>query len=227
MTPELGLAAAFAGGVLTSASPCVLAAIPVAVGFVGGQAQQPARAWSMSVSFVLGMNVSLVLMGIAAARLGVLMGALPGPWHLAVGAVLLALAAWWWLTPSSACSVSLPQPLQRKLFRTGHLGAFLLGGVIGAVMSPCATPALALALTLAGSDALVSGSTLTAIGLLVAYGIGHSILILIVGALPVSASQLASRFTRWNTWLPGRRAFAALLALAGGYWLTIGAGLSY
>ena len=155
------------------------------------------------------------------------MGALPGPWHLAVGAVLLALAAWWWLTPSSACGVNLPQPFQRRLFRTGHLGAFSLGGVIGAVMSPCATPALALALTLAGSDALLSGSTLTAVGLLLAYGIGHSILILIAGALPVSAGQLAGRFTRWNTWLPGRRAFASLLALAGGYWLTIGIGWTY
>ena len=30
------------GGVLTSASPCVLAAVPVAVGYVGGQADQAA-----------------------------------------------------------------------------------------------------------------------------------------------------------------------------------------
>ena len=43
MTGAEGLAAAFVGGVLTSASPCVLAAVPVAVGFVGGQAMTPRR----------------------------------------------------------------------------------------------------------------------------------------------------------------------------------------
>ena len=35
MTGAEGLTAAFIGGVLTSASPCVLAAVPVAVGYVG------------------------------------------------------------------------------------------------------------------------------------------------------------------------------------------------
>lgn len=38
------LLAALAGGVLTSASPCVLVAVPVAVGYVGGQAVTPRRA---------------------------------------------------------------------------------------------------------------------------------------------------------------------------------------
>ena len=47
MTGEEGLIAAFLGGLLTSASPCVLAAVPVVVGFVGGQALSPQRAWSL------------------------------------------------------------------------------------------------------------------------------------------------------------------------------------
>lgn len=44
MTGTEGLLAALVGGVLTSASPCVLAAVPVAVGYVGGQALTPRRA---------------------------------------------------------------------------------------------------------------------------------------------------------------------------------------
>lgn len=80
MTGLDGLAAAFAGGVLTSASPCVLAAVPVAVGFVGGQANSPRRAWALSLAFVAGMNIALLMMGLAAARLGLMMGMLPGPW---------------------------------------------------------------------------------------------------------------------------------------------------
>ena len=88
MTGIEGLAAALAGGLLTSATPCALAAVPVAVGYVGGRAASPGRAWALSLAFVAGMNIALVAMGLAAARLGVLLGALPGPWSVAVGGVV-------------------------------------------------------------------------------------------------------------------------------------------
>lgn len=90
------LAAAFVGGVLTSASPCVLAAAPVAVGYVGGQARSPARAWWLSAAFVAGLTLVLVLLGLLAARLGLLMGALPGPWSIAVGVAIAAAGLWLW-----------------------------------------------------------------------------------------------------------------------------------
>ena len=76
MTGIEGLAAALFGGLLTSASPCTLAAVPVAVGYVGGQAASPRRAWALSLGFVAGMNLALLALGLAAARLGLLLGAL-------------------------------------------------------------------------------------------------------------------------------------------------------
>lgn len=218
MTGSESLFAAFVGGLLTSASPCVLAAVPVAVGYIGGQTQRPRRAWALTLSFVVGMNLTLVAMGLAAARLGLLMGALPGPWLVAVGLLLVGLALWLWRSSPAACGLSLPLHWQQRMARSGHLGALLLGGLIGTVMSPCATPALAAALAVAGSGAWLGASSLWGGALLLAYGIGHSALVLVAGAMPAAASGLIRSAVRWQRWMPGRRSYAVLLGAAGLYW---------
>lgn len=220
-----GLLAALLGGLLTSASPCVLAAVPVAVGFVGGQADSPRRAWGLSLAFVAGMNGALLAMGLLAARLGLLMGTLPGPWLVAVGLIVTALAIWLWRSAASSCGVSLPSAVQQRLAQSGMWGAVVLGALIGTVMSPCATPALAAALAIAGSGAAFGVSMAWGAALLLAYGLGHSVLLLIAGAMPSTATALMQRFARWDAWLPGRRTFALLMLLAGLWWVVQGLGL--
>lgn len=222
MTGAEGLAAAFVGGVLTSASPCVLAAVPVAVGFVGGQALTPRRAWALALAFVAGMNAALLVMGLAAARLGLLLGTLPGPWSVAVGLLVIGAGVWLWRSQASACGIALPAALQGRLARSGPWGAALLGALIGTVMSPCATPALAAALALAGSGSTFGASMWWGAALLLAYGIGHSALLLVAGAMPGAASAMLKRVAAANAWLPGRRSFAALLAMAGLWWVAQG-----
>jgi len=226
MTGIEGLAAALAGGLLTSASPCTLAAVPVAVGYVGGQAASPRRAWALSLGFVVGMNVALLAMGLAAARLGLLLGALPGPWSIAVGVLVSAGAIWLWRSDPAACGVALPKGLERRLAKSGMWGAVVLGALIGTVMSPCATPALAAALALAGSGTLFGASMAWGAALLLAYGLGHSALLLVAGAMPSAASAMARRFAPWQAWIPGRRAFALLMLAAGFWWIAQGAGLT-
>jgi cytochrome c-type biogenesis protein len=221
-----GLAAAFAGGVLTSASPCVLAAVPVAVGFVGGQAHSPRRAWALSLAFVAGMNIALLIMGLAAARLGLMMGTLPGPWLVVVGVLVIGLAVWLWRA-GSACSIGLPSALQHRLVSSGLWGAAVLGALIGTVMSPCATPALGAALAVAGSGAALGASMWWGAALLLAYGIGHSALLLLAGAMPSAANAMIARFSRWDAWLPGRRTFAAVMLLAGAWWVIQGLELDW
>ena len=68
----------------------------MAVGYVGGQATTPRRAWALSLAFVVGMNVALLALGLLAARLGLLLGALPGPWSIAVGVAVAGAAVWLW-----------------------------------------------------------------------------------------------------------------------------------
>lgn len=222
MTGAEGLVAAFIGGVLTSASPCVLAAVPVAVGFVGGQAVTPRRSAVLALAFVVGMNIALLAMGLAAARLGLLLGTLPGPWSVAVGILVVGLAVWLWRTQAAACGIALPAALQQRLAASGLWGAVLLGGLIGTVMSPCATPALAAALALAGSGSAFGVSMWWGAALLLAYGIGHSLLLGVAGAMPGAATALMHRFATVAPWLPGRRGFAVLLALAGLWWVAQG-----
>ena len=223
MTGWEALAAAFVGGVLTSASPCVLAAAPVAVGYVGGQARTPARAWWLSATFVAGLTLVLVLLGLLAARLGLLMGALPGLWSLAVGGVIVAAGIWLWRTAPSA-GLPLPASWQRKLSGAGSWGAFALGALVSTVLSPCATPALAAALAIAGTGAAFGESMWWGAALLLAYGIGHGMLLLVAGAAPASAQALLARAGRFERWLPGRRFFALVLVAAGLWWIAQGAG---
>jgi cytochrome c biogenesis protein CcdA len=223
MTGWEALAAAFVGGVLTSASPCVLAAAPVAVGYVGGHARTPAGAWWLSATFVAGLTLVLVLLGLLAARLGLLMGALPGAWSLAVGGVIVAAGIWLWRTAPSG-GLPLPASWQRKLSGAGSWGAFALGALVSTVLSPCATPALAAALAIAGTGAAFGESMWWGAALLLAYGIGHGMLLLVAGAAPASAQALLARAGRFERWLPGRRFFALVLVAAGLWWITQGAG---
>jgi cytochrome c-type biogenesis protein len=226
VTGAEGLAAAFVGGVLTSASPCVMAAVPVAVGYVGGQAVTPRRSWALALAFVAGINLALMVMGLLAARVGLLLGSLPGPWSVAVGALVIAAAAWLWRSQAAGCGIRLPVALEQRLARSGLWGSAVLGGLIGTVMSPCATPALAAALALAGSGSAFGASMWRGAALLLAYGIGHSALLLVAGAMPTAASALMRRFASAQGWLPGRRSFAALLAAAGGWWALQGLGFA-
>jgi len=221
MTGAESLLAAVLGGVLTSASPCVLAAVPVAVGYVGGQATEPKRAWALSLAFIAGMNTALLVMGLLAARLGLLLGSLPGPWSIAVGTLVVCAAIWMWFANVGACAIHLPIAIERWLTKSGLWGAAVLGSLIGTVMSPCATPALAAALMVAGSGAALGESMWWGAALLLAYGLGHSVLLLLAGAMPSLTSAAIQRFAGMQAWLPGRRTFALVLGAAGLWWIAI------
>lgn len=212
------IAAAFVGGVLTSVSPCVLAAVPVAVGFVGGSGTTPRRSLQLAVILVAGMTLALTLLGLAAARLGILMGMLPGFWTIAAG-VLIAIVGIWIGWGRRGGMIQLPSRLQRRLAASGWVGALVLGALLGTVMTPCASPALAAALALAGSGGAFGESMWFGAALLASYGLGHSLLVLVAGASP-SAAQALMRRTGGVRWLPGKRSFALLMVGAGG-WLAL------
>lgn len=158
MTLLVTALASFAAGVLSSVSPCVVAAVPIAVGFVGGQARTRGQAVRLSSAFVIGMTASFVILGLAAARAGMFFGAIDGIWVAIVGIFVSCVGLWFWFDEPNECQTLPAANWRSRLAGTGALGAFAIGALTGAVMTPCATPALAAALVLAGSGSITESS---------------------------------------------------------------------
>jgi len=216
LSPLAAMLAALLAGVASSASPCVVAAMPLVVGYVGGYAgDDRRRALRYSAAFVLGLALAFTALGAAVAWLGATF--LPGgPWgQWLAGGLALAVGS------QLLFDLPLPTRLARAcspvaLRLTGGLGAFLAGALSGAVFSPCATPILIAILALVGTQ----GDFTFGMLLMFLYSLGHGALLLAAG----SSVGLAGWLTRSagarqaGVWL--RRA-AGLLLAGFGLWLLI------
>jgi len=185
----------FAAGLISAASPCVLAAIPLVIGYVGGYAEgSRARAALFSAVFVLGLSLTFTILGAAASYFGQLFEFL-GDW-LVYGFVALAIL----MGLNLMGIITVPMPFQRsaQVNRRGLTGAFLLGLLTGAVSSPCATPVLAVILSYASSEKNVLYGSL----LLFAYAIGHCALIFAAGlSVGIAESLINSRGVKnWSVY---------------------------
>ncbi|MBJ7532914.1 hypothetical protein JDN40_02140 [Rhodomicrobium vannielii ATCC 17100] len=219
MSATASIAATFAAGVLSSASPCVIAAVPITVGLVGSNARSTAEAVRLSLAFVGGMTAVFVVLGLGAARIGLFFGMIDPIWAVFIGGAVAASGLWLFLRLDGG-AIGLPLAWQARLRGSGWIGAVVLGALIGTVMSPCATPALAAALAVAGTGALNENPVWLGGAMLLAYGLGHSVLLLVAGIAPFQAQWMITKISHAQRWLPGRRVFAVVLMLAGG-WIAI------
>lgn len=207
--PQAGLSLA-AGG-LTTLSPCVFPLLPL---IVGGALQGSRFA---PVAMGAGMTLSFAGIGMLLGSLGPALGVDADTVRTAGAAMLIAFALVMlvpalgdrftrWMLPiaSSANAAS------AKLDDGSLLGAFLLGGVLGLVWSPCSGPLLGSALSLVASEGGVArGGVVLGI-----FGLG--------AAIPLVAVAYASRsgFNRVRDWVLARiervrHGFAVLLGLMG------------
>ncbi len=188
--PLVTLALVFLGGVISSASPCVLAAVPLVVATVGGTATSRRRAVVLSLAFVLGLALCFTALGAVAALTGRLIGDIGPWWKVILGVVLIVMG----LHLTGLLRMPLPA-LDGKRFRgAGPVGAFGLGALTGTLSSPCATPILVVVLSLVAFEKkVVWGTTLLA-----AYSLGHVVLLLAAGAASgFAAAYLGSRAAVW------------------------------
>jgi cytochrome c biogenesis protein CcdA len=210
--PLLAFGAVFLAGVLSSASPCVLATIPLVVGFVGGYAEgDRGKAFRYSLAFILGLSLTFTAFGAAAGLLGTMFGTLGGWWYLAAGAVALVMGG----QMMGFYEIRLPIKRDYKPKQGGLLGAFLLGLFFGVVSSPCATPVLVVILTLVASK----GQVLYGIALLFCYAIGHCLLMLFAGTFTgfVEGFAKARGIISFSLW--AKRVSGAVVALVGGWFI--------
>jgi cytochrome c-type biogenesis protein len=206
----LAFVAVFLGGIISAASPCVLAAIPLVIGYVGGYSEgNRKKAALYSFVFILGLSITFTLLGAAASVMGQFLGFM-GRW-LYLGLAVIAIAMG--LQLMGLISVPLPFQRTRAVKTKGLLGAFLLGMLTGTVSSPCATPVLAVILAYVSTqgDMVYGGS------LLFVYALGHCALIFVAGlSIGFTESVISSRGAK-NFSLYAKKLSGALLIIVGVY----------
>ncbi len=90
--PLLAYGASYMGGVVATASPCILASIPLVIGFVGGYAEgRKKQAFFYSVTFVVGLAVVMSILGAMAALMGTMFGQVGTYWYFVVAVILMVM----------------------------------------------------------------------------------------------------------------------------------------
>ncbi len=206
----LAIAAVFLGGLLSAASPCVLAAIPLIIGYVGGYSGgDRKRAALFSLVFVAGLSLTFTALGAAASFMGQFL-AMTGTWLYIGLAILVVLMG---LHMTGLIAVPLPFQKTREVKARGLIGAFLLGLLTGTVSSPCATPVLAVILAYVSTE----GDILYGASLLFVYAVAHCAIIFAAGlSVGITESIVASRGLK-NFSLYSKRLSGAILVGAGLY----------
>jgi thiol:disulfide interchange protein DsbD len=179
----LAFAAAFAGGVATSLTPCVYPLIPITVSIFGARKAGRREAVALSGLYVLGIAAMYSALGVGAALTGAAFGSVMGnPWVVGfVALVLAAMAA----SMFGAFELSLPASWQARLSGVGgagRAGAFAMGLVSGIIAAPCTGPVLAAALTFVAAK----GSVAFGFGIMFVYALGMGLLFFLIGAFSIS-----------------------------------------
>jgi len=193
--PFLGPVFAAIAGILASASPCAMSAVPLMVAHIAGASPETRK--RQTALFVLGMAIALSATGMVAGLLGKSL-LFAAPWIRWVAAIVFVLAGLSYLEVfgvSRTCNANIPLEAlpggdAENVHETtgpdsakpgGSAGVVLrsiaLGMLYGLSASPCSTPALLAILTIVAS----SGSVVRGGLLLLGYSLGQSILVLFAG----------------------------------------------
>ncbi len=223
--PALAIPLLFAGGVLTSFTPCIYPMIPITVAIVGGQEvgatgeRQAPRRWrplALTCTYVLGLALVYAALGVFAGVTGTLFGSVStNPWLLFAMANVLVLAA---LAMLDVVPIRVPAALLRRASTAGSAGRFsgalVMGAMSGLVAAPCGAPVMAAVLTWV---ATTKSGTLGFVYLF-AFSLGMCALLIVLG---VSSGMLARlpRSGAWMLWI--KRAFALVMLGAAEYYLII------
>jgi cytochrome c-type biogenesis protein len=214
----IAFGAAFIWGILSILlSPCHLASIPLVVGYVDAQGDIPIKkAFLISLLFSTGILITIGIVGTATALAGRMIGDIGrvGNYVVAViffiiGLYLLGVITLPWLGSDG-------KPIKQK----GLIGAFIIGLMFGLALGPCTFAYMAPMLGVVFKVAAVK--LLFAIGLLLAYGIGHCSIIVLAGSL----TETVGRYLNWTEKSKGAvivKRVCGMLVILGGVYLLISA----
>lgn len=216
--PLAALPIVFAGGLLTSLTPCIYPMIPITASVVGGgtlgEAVPRRRAALLTGAYVLGLAMTYAMLGLVAGMTGSIFGAISSnPWVIIGMANLLVLFALMLLDV-------LPVPIPSRWLTAaatmqggGRLaGTFAIGAASGLVAAPCGAPIMGAVL---GWVATTKSAGLGFLYLFV-FSLGMSAVLVAVGLFAGTASRLP-RAGQWMVWV--KRVFALLMLGTAEYYL--------
>ncbi len=202
------LLTAFAAGLLSFLSPCVLPVVPTFSAFLAGTGSDAAHAkssrfWLNAAFFLVGFTLIFVIMGATASYFGQIL--LEHQRLIQkIGAVFMVLMG---LQLSGIFSLNLLnreyRPLLQYTFR-GPLGAFLLGIAFTVGWTPCTGPILATILIYAGTAATLAQGAF----LLFVYAMGFCLPFLALAAI---LQKYIFSLQSLYEWLPAIRRVAGIL----------------
>jgi cytochrome c biogenesis protein CcdA len=173
-------ALAFAAGVLTILSPCVLPLVPIVLG-----AAVTAHPFG-AVALAAGLALSFTGLGLLLALVGFGLGVDAGTFRFAAAAIMVLLGAILLVPSWQARLASAGSPVSAWADRhfggvaaSGLLGQFAIGLLLGAVWSPCVGPTLGAASLLASQGQDLPRVTLT----MAVFGVGAALPLVLLGLL--------------------------------------------
>ena len=209
----------FVLGLGLSLTPCVLPMVPILSFIIVGEGTgvSRARAFLLSIAYVLGMSLVYTGMGVAAGLAGEgLAATLQNPWVLSAFALLMVVFA---LSMFNVYQLQMPAALQTKLTEVSEgqrnsklgklFGVFLMGAISALIVGPCVTGPLLGALVYISQtrDVLVGGAAMFAIA------IGMGVPLVLLG---LSAGSLLPRA---GIWMESIKRFFGVLMLAMALWM--------
>jgi cytochrome c-type biogenesis protein len=224
--PALAIPLVFAGGVLTSLTPCIYPMIPITAAIVGGSEANVGqggagrarwRPLGLTLTYVFGLALVYSALGLFAGLTGTLFGTVStNPWLYFLMANVLIVAA---LAMLDIVPVRVPSVLLSRASSAGtagrYSGALVMGALSGLVAAPCSAPVMAAVLT------WVSTTHSATLGFVYLFGfsLGMCTLLVVVGLSSGSLSRLP-RAGVWMLWV--KRVFALVMLAVAEYYLVKG-----
>jgi cytochrome c-type biogenesis protein len=212
-SPNLGVLVAFAGGLLSFLSPCVLPLVPSYLGFITGftfneMANRRRVAMVHATLFVLGFTLIFMLFGASATVLGRMLKYYE-VWFQRIGGVLIILFGLYCLGVFRLAFLDQDARLHLDRKPVGYLGSVLVGMAFAAGWTPCIGPILGAILGLAATEASLSRG----MALLAAYSLGLAVPFLVAAYAVESFLDWFQRFRRYLPWV--QRVSGVLLIVVG------------
>lgn len=193
---------AFAAGLLTFLSPCLLPLVPSFIAYITGVSfadlkdagkagEVRKKAAVHSLFFIMGFSAVFVLLGLTATFIGRALFRYQDAIRIAGGALIMVFGLY------LAGVIRLDFLGKERRFHVGaksatYLGSFLIGVTFAAAWTPCAGPILGSILVMAGTKSTVWAGA----GLLTTYSLGIAIPFFLTGLLVNTFLEYFNRFKK-------------------------------